>query len=57
MRLRENVTAFNQKRPDLPVGLSIGVATATANGLMQAFRAADGRMYTEKRTHKQTERK
>jgi len=49
-RIRENVSIFNQKNKDLPLGISIGVATAERDdiALLELFKRADNMMYRDK---------
>jgi diguanylate cyclase (GGDEF)-like protein/PAS domain S-box-containing protein len=58
-RVRERVAQQNSDYPDLPVQLSLGMATAEKSSLTAAFTLADQRMYADKaeraaaaRTHK-----
>ena len=53
-RIRDRIDDNNVKFPDLPVKLSLGVATAEKNNLVQAFTHADRKMYAEKAVHKST---
>ena len=52
-RIRENLAGANARLPDLPVALSLGMATAEDGNLMEAFKLADTRMYEDKRLHKE----
>jgi diguanylate cyclase (GGDEF)-like protein/PAS domain S-box-containing protein len=49
-RIRENVSIFNQNNKDLPLGISIGVATAERDDidLLELFKRADNMMYRDK---------
>jgi diguanylate cyclase (GGDEF)-like protein len=51
-RIRDRIAENNASFPDLPVRLSLGVATAEKGNLVQAFTHADQRMYAEKATRK-----
>ncbi len=49
-RMRRMIRKFNQKRPDLPVSISIGGATALPGGsLRRALEKADQQLYEEKK--------
>lgn len=47
-RVRTHVAQQNSKHPDLPVQLSLGMATAEKGSLTAAFTLADQRMYADK---------
>ena len=49
-RIRSNIEAYNREHPELPLGLSIGVATANGNDkkLHEVFKQADDHMYHDK---------
>ncbi len=49
-RIRTNIEKYNREHPDLPLGLSIGVATANGNDkrLHEVFKQADDHMYHDK---------
>jgi diguanylate cyclase (GGDEF)-like protein/PAS domain S-box-containing protein len=51
-RVKDKLTESNANHPDLPIQLSLGVATAQSENLEEAFRIADHRMYADKRQHK-----
>ena len=51
-RIRERLAEQDIKNPDLPVQLSIGMATAETNNLTEAFKIADQRMYADKAARK-----
>lgn len=52
LRVREKLAEHNIAHSDLPVELSIGVATAKNDGLLEAYRLADQRMYEDKARRK-----
>jgi diguanylate cyclase (GGDEF)-like protein/PAS domain S-box-containing protein len=47
-RVRDRVAQQNSEHPDLPVQLSLGMATAEKSSLIAAFTLADQRMYADK---------
>lgn len=49
-RIKENVDKYNQSHEDLPLGISIGIATAEENdkALREVFKSADDMMYRDK---------
>ncbi|MBN8656713.1 MAG: diguanylate cyclase [Anaerolineae bacterium] len=51
-RIHEKMQLHNEAHPELPIQLSVGVATARENSLKAAFTIADQRMYAEKSKHK-----
>jgi diguanylate cyclase (GGDEF)-like protein/PAS domain S-box-containing protein len=53
-RIRENIKQHNEKGPDLPLSISIGLATAPEGGktLAETFKEADNSMYQDKLKHK-----
>ena len=51
-RVRERLTKHNAQYADLPVRLSLGVATAEKDTLMQALKVADQQMYEDKHARK-----
>jgi diguanylate cyclase (GGDEF)-like protein/PAS domain S-box-containing protein len=54
-RIHQKVMGEQQQAsPDLPLHVSVGVATTDNKRLDQAFRLADERMYTNKRAYKHT---
>jgi diguanylate cyclase (GGDEF)-like protein len=56
-RVRDRITENNVRYADLPVQLSLGVATAETKNIARAFTLADQRMYEEKAIHKSAEDK
>lgn len=52
LRMHTRIKDHNSAKPDLPVILSIGAATAESGKLMDLFVLADQRMYAEKRERK-----
>lgn len=52
MRIHEKMQLHNEAHPELPIQLSVGVATAKEDSLEAAFTIADQRMYAEKSKHK-----
>ncbi len=52
VRVRLRLAEHNARYPDLPVRLSLGVATAQAGGLGEALVMADQRMYADKQRRK-----
>jgi diguanylate cyclase (GGDEF)-like protein/PAS domain S-box-containing protein len=52
MRIHEKMQLHNEAHPELPIQLSVGVATAREDSLEAAFTIADQRMYAEKSKHK-----
>jgi diguanylate cyclase (GGDEF)-like protein len=53
VRIQGRLAKHNAEHPDqLPVQLSLGMATAEKNNLTEAFRLADQRMYANKAAHK-----
>ncbi len=53
-RINDNIKAFNHNHPDLPLSLSVGLATAYSaeeKGLPELLKAADESMYREKLYH------
>ena len=53
VRVQEQLAKHNAEHPDLPaVQLSLGMATAEKNNLIEAFTLADQRMYTNKAVRK-----
>lgn len=50
-RIKINIESYNRQEPDLPLGLSLGLATAEHEGMefKDLFRQADDRMYRDKR--------
>lgn len=53
LRIQQKLDDARRNRPDLPLEISIGVATAAQKKLEDTFRLADARMYADKRAHKQ----
>jgi len=53
LRVRKEIAKQNTGYPDLPLRMSLGVATAQEKGLAQAFTLADQRMYRDKSAKKQ----
>ncbi len=51
-RIDEKMKLHNTMHPDLPIQLSVGVATAKESSLAAVFSIADQRMYAEKSKHK-----
>jgi len=51
-RIKENLAIHNTRFPGAPLQLSLGVATAQKENLLDAFKLADTRMYEDKRAHK-----
>jgi diguanylate cyclase (GGDEF)-like protein/PAS domain S-box-containing protein len=51
-RVRERVKQQNSEHPELPVEISLGMATAEKSGLTAAFTLADQRMYANKAARK-----
>jgi len=51
-RIRERLAEHNAVNKELPVGLSLGAATAENNNLAGLFTLADQRMYADKSVHK-----
>jgi diguanylate cyclase (GGDEF)-like protein/PAS domain S-box-containing protein len=51
-RVRERLLQQNSEHTDLPVKLSLGMATAEKSGLVTAFTLADQRMYADKAARK-----
>ncbi len=49
-RIRSNIAEYNKKQPDLPLGLSLGLATATHREMLfkDLFKQADDHMYRDK---------
>jgi diguanylate cyclase (GGDEF)-like protein/PAS domain S-box-containing protein len=49
-RIRSNIVHYNEKHPDLPLGLSLGLATATNREMLfkDLFKQADDHMYRDK---------
>ena len=49
-RIRNNLEKYNKQNPELPLGLSLGVATASAadKKLHEVFKQADDHMYQDK---------
>jgi len=54
-RVKKQLAEHNAEHPDLPVQLSLGMATAEKNNLTEAFRVADRRMYSDKAARKAKE--
>ena len=56
-RIRQNIAEYNTTNPELPIGLSIGLATAkTSESLMETLTSADQRMYKDKAIRKSSKR-
>ena len=51
-RIRQRLAEHNLRRPDLPIGIALGAATAEKGGLADALISADQRMYAEKARQK-----
>ena len=49
-RIRTNIAAYNQQKPELPLSISIGVATGEEinSPLQEVYKNADDRMYQDK---------
>lgn len=51
-RVKERLTRYTVEHPDLPIQLSLGMATAKTGNLAAAFQLADQRMYANKAARK-----
>ncbi|MBW6464822.1 MAG: diguanylate cyclase [Firmicutes bacterium] len=57
-RIREKIDRYNRENKDLPIGISLGVATAESGGgsLKALFKRADDTMYRDKLHHSSSSR-